>query len=346
MKNNNGINFDRNLFIFVFTGLFILFFQAGRINSQDIGTINDLDAVGGTAIASAGSSSASAAASNAGDASGAVPALGTSILGSPSAFANTHLSHTPWNFTSPNLLFHTSKTINDGSCFSHCRLVNIGANLKRSIKSKIFGIFDEREFVASGVPTSGIPIASGSVIACGVHSRLPIGCLQFLGTGYVLLEEHSSTEAALVSLARMAGGHGANLVGNVHCGFTETIRGTSATGGLGISTNEIQIDGDHIGLAAGLTMGRTVVERPSKPNCSADFFIAGANRSCYVSHAMGSNQTYMPRPVPQRRYLPPAVNSLPPPQMQIRPTSTAPVILPNSKVTERISSQSVVRGQW
>ena len=324
-------------FSLILSSLILLFLQTQPIRSNSIAVVEGVSAV-------ATSGAESSVSSAAGNASAAVPTAGApnSILGSPSAFTNTHLSHTPWNFTAPNLLFHPSKTINDGSCFSQCRLVNIAANLKRSIKSKIFGIFDEREFIASGVPTSGIPIASGSVVACGVHSQLPVGCLQFVGTGYVLLEEHSSTEAALVSLARMAGGHGANLVGNVNCGFTETIRGTSATASLGASTNELKLDGQHVGLAAGLSAGRTVVERPSKPNCSADFFIAGANRSCYGSQQaqiMKSGQTYMPMPLPQRRYLPPAAAVLP---------SSAPVqrgqMLPLS--AGQVSSQSVVPGRW
>ncbi|MDX1920578.1 MAG: hypothetical protein SFU25_07600 [Candidatus Caenarcaniphilales bacterium] len=238
------------------------------------------------------------------------PAVGAgaaaTVVGSPSAFANTHLFNGPWNFTPPNLLFHCSKTINDGSVFSACRIVNVGANLRRGIKDRLFGIYDEREFIASGVPGGGI-FAGGAIIACGLNTQLPAGCVTYMGTGYVFMEEYGTTEAALVALSRMAARNGANIVGNVNCAFAETIRTytTSLGAAFGFSDG-VGSDGAVSG-SLGATWGTSRVKRPVQPHCSGDFYMGSAS-GCY---AMGMNQTYFPQPIPYRRYLPP-------PQMNVQ----------------------------
>lgn len=222
------------------------------------------------------------------------------VIGSPSAFANTHLSNAPWNFTPPGLLFHCSKTINDGSVFNACRIVNIGAQLRRGIKDRLFGIYDEREFIASGAPAGG-GFAGGSIIACGLNTTLPAGCVTYIGTGYVFMEEYASTEAALVSLSRMAARNGANIVGNINCAFAETIRSynTSLGAAFGFS-NGVGQDAS-VGGSLGASWGTSRVKRPVQPHCSGDFYVGNAS-GCY---ALGMNQSYFPTPIPYRRYLPP-----------------------------------------
>ncbi|MDJ0625877.1 MAG: hypothetical protein QNJ31_05875 [Candidatus Caenarcaniphilales bacterium] len=230
------------------------------------------------------------------------------VVGSPSAFANTHLFNGPWNFTPPNILFHCSKTINDGSPFSACRIVNVGAFLKRGIKDRLFGIYDEREFIASGAPGGGA-FAGGAVIACGLNTKLPPGCVTYIGTGYVFMEEYATTEAALVSLSRMAARNGANIVGNVNCAFAETIRSYGTSLGAAFGFSEGVGDDGAVSGSLGANWGTSRVKRPVQPHCSGDFYI-GSPSGCY---AMGMNQTYFPQPIPYRRYLPPA--PIAPPQI-------------------------------
>jgi len=240
----------------------------------------------------------------------------STVIGSPSAFANTHLFNAPWNFTPPQILFHASKTINDGSMFNCCRIINVAAGLRRGIKDRLFGIYDEREFIASSA--MGRPAAfAGPVIACGLNTNLVGGCVNYIGTGYVFMEEYASTEAALVALSRMAARNGANIVGNVNCAFGETIRSytTSLGASLGFSDGVGQ-DGS-VGGSAGGSWGTSRVKRPVQPHCTGDFYTGNTNGGCYAQ-AMGQNQSYFPQPLPYRRYLPPA-------QPQYQPASYQPV---------------------
>lgn len=233
------------------------------------------------------------------------------VIGSPSAFANTHLFNGPWNFTPPNILFHCSKTINDGSVFSACRIINVGANLRRGIKDRLFGIYDEREFIASGAPAGGV-FAGGAIIACGLNTQLPSGCVTYIGTGYVFMEEYATTEAALVSLSRMAARNGANILGNVNCAFAETIRSYSTSLGAAFGFSDGVGKDGAISSSLGASWGTSRVKRPVQPHCSGDFYMGSAS-GCY---AMGMNQSYFPQPIPYRRYLPPAQM---PAQMNVQP---------------------------
>ncbi len=243
---------------------------------------------------------------------GGAGAITNTVIGSPSAFANTHLFNAPWNFTPPQLLFHASKTINDGSIFNCCRIVNVGANLRRGIKDRLFGIYDEREFIASGAPAGG-PVF-GSVIACGLNTNLTAGCVNFVGTGYVFMEEYASTEAALVALSRMAARNGANIVGNINCAFAETIRSYSTSLGASFGFSDGVGQTGSVGTSLGANWATSRVKRPVQPHCTGDFYVGSAN-GCY---AMGMNQTYFPQPIPYRRYLPP-------PQYQAGPPVAQPV---------------------
>jgi len=231
---------------------------------------------------------------------------GHTVIGSPSAFANTHLSNAPWNFTPPGLLFHCSKTINDGSVFSACRIVNVGARLKRGIKDRLFGVYDEREFIASGAGGGGA-FGGGSVIACGLNTSFPNGCVSYVGTGYVFMEEYASTEAALVALAQMAAKNGANVLGNVNCAFAETIRSYSTSLGAAFGFSNGVGDDGSLGGSLGANWGNSRVKRPVQPHCSGDFYIGSAS-GCY---ALGMNQTFFPHPIPYRRYLPPPQYQMP-----------------------------------
>jgi hypothetical protein len=223
------------------------------------------------------------------------------VVGSPSAFANTHLFNAPWNYTPPAILFHPSKTINDGSIFNCCRIVNIGAQVRRGIKDRLFGIYDEREFIASGAP--GGPPFAGPVIACGLNTQLSAGCVNYVGTGYVFMEEYASTEAALVSLSAMAARNGANIVGNVNCAFAETIRTYSTSLGASFGFSDGVGQDGSVGTSAGASWGTSRVKRPVQPHCTGDFYVGNAS-GCYAM-ASNQNQTYFPQPIPYRRYLPP-----------------------------------------
>ena len=223
------------------------------------------------------------------------------VIGSPSAFAGTHLFNAPWNYTAPNLMFHCSKTINDGSVFSACRIVNVGAHLRRGIKDRLFGIFDEREFIASGGPALGV--FPGPVIACGLNTSLPAGCVSYLGTGFVFMEEYATSEAALVALARMAARNGANVVGNVNCAFAETIRSYNTSLGAAFGFSNGVGDTGAISGTLGGSWSNSRVKRPVQPHCSGDFYVG--NPGGCSNMAMGMNQTFFPQPIPYRRYLPP-----------------------------------------
>jgi hypothetical protein len=240
---------------------------------------------------------------------GAGGGAAASVIGSPSAFANTHLFNGPWNFTPPDLMFHCSKTINDGSPFSACRIINIGAGIRRGIKDRLFGIYDEREFIASGAPAGGI-FTGGAVIACGLNTSLSAGCVTFIGTGYVFMEEYGTSEAALVALSRMAARNGANIVGNVNCAFAETIRSYSTSLGAAFGFSDSLKGGSAVSSSVGANWGTSRVKRPVQPHCSGDFYIGNAS-GCHAM-GMGMNQTFFPQPIPYRRYLPP-------PQMNVQP---------------------------
>ena len=219
---------------------------------------------------------------------------GTTVVGSPSAFANTHLYNSPWNFTPPHLLFHASKTINDHSAFRACRLINLSTNVRDSIKDKFFGVFDEKEFISTGIgrlPRSS-PVPSGHIIVCGLNTEIPPSCVTFVGTSYILMENYSSTEAALVGIAQTAAKHGANLVGNLNCPYQETVESFSTGVGAVLDLNKGK-DG-----ALGASWDSSRVRRPVQPHCSGDFYVVTTD--CKV------DSTYFPKPRPYRRYLPPA----------------------------------------
>ena len=286
--------------------------------------------------------------SRAGMVSAPVGGGSNTVIGSPSAFANTHLFNAPWNFTAPNILFHCSKTINDNSAFSACRIINIGANLRHGIKDRLFGIYDEREFIASGQPAGG-SFGGGAVIACGLNTSLPAGCVNYIGTGYVFMEEYGTSEAALVALSRMAAKNGGNIVGNVNCGFAETIRSYSTSLGAAAGFSDGVGQSGAVSSSIGANWGTSRVKRPAQPHCSADFYTGNPSACASV---MASNQTYFPQPVAYRRYLPPAqaVQSAPVKriilQVQAPPTPLPVVQMPPPPIQEPIFQGQTVRGLW
>ena len=269
------------------------------------------------------------------------------VIGSPSAFANTHLFNAPWNFTPPNILFHCSKTINDNSAFSACRIINIGATLRHGIKDRLFGIYDEREFIASG--GGGGVFGGGAVIACGLNTSLPAGCVHYIGTGYVFMEEYGTSEAALVALSRMAARNGGNIVGNVNCGFAETIRSYSTSLGAAAGFSNGVGQSGAVSSSIGANWGTSRVKRPAQPHCSADFYTGNAS-GCAM--AMGMNQTYFPQPVAYRRYLPPASIAQEAPtkriilQVQAPPIAPPMIQIPPPPIQEPIVQGQSVRGLW
>ena len=265
----------------------------------------------------------------------------STVIGSPSAFSNTHLFNSPWNFTPPQILFHASKTINDGSMFNCCRIINIGASLRHGIKDRLFGIYDEREFIASGSIGGGTAF-TGSVITCGLNTQLQPGCVSFVGSGHVFLEEYGTSEAALVALSRMAARNGANIVGNVNCAYAETIR--SYTTSLGASfgfSDGVGADGS-LGGSLGANWGTSRVKRPVQPHCSGDFYIGNANR-CSASAGGGANQSYFPQPVAYRRYLPP---SPPISMMMAPPQQMQPMGMPPMGMAPQMQNLQPIRGLW
>jgi hypothetical protein len=277
------------------------------------------------------------------------------VIGSPSAFANTHLFNAPWNFTPPNILFHCSKTINDNSAFGACRIINIGAGLRRGIKDRLFGIYDEREFIASGSAGGGA-FKGGAVIACGLDTSLPSGCVNYIGTGYVFMEEYGTSEAALVALSRMAARNGGNIVGNVNCGFAETIRSYSTSLGAAVGFSDGIGQSGAASSSIGANWGTSRVKRPAQPHCSADFY-SGNPSSCatFMASNMVSNQTYFPQPVTYRRYLPPAqvVQQVPPQQppvkriiLQVQAPPNPPPVMQMAPQPQPIFQGQPIRGLW
>ncbi|MBO1063026.1 MAG: hypothetical protein ACK481_07490 [Candidatus Melainabacteria bacterium] len=242
---------------------------------------------------------------------GAGGAVTNTVMGSPSAFASTHLHNGPWNFTPPQILFDASKTINDGSIFNCCRIVNVGAKLRKGIKDRLFGIYDEREYIAAGVG-GGMAAYTGGIVACGINTQLPSACVTYIGSGHVFMEEYASTEAALVSLSRMAAKNGANVVGNVNCAFAETVRSYSTGVGGAIGGADASGENGSVSGSLGANWATSRVKRPVQTHCSGDFYMGNAS-NCY---ALGMNQTYFPQPRPYKRYLPPPPNFAPPASYQ------------------------------
>ena len=286
--------------------------------------------------------------SRAGMVSAPVSGGSNTVIGSPSAFANTHLFNAPWNFTAPNILFDSSKTINDNSAFGTCRIINIGANLRHGIKDRLFGIYDEREFIASGQPAGGA-FGGGAVIACGLNTALPAGCVNYIGTGYVFMEEYGTSEAALVGLSRMAARNGGNIVRNVNCGFAETIRSYSTSLGAAAGFSDGVGQSGAVSSSIGANWGTSRVKRPAQPHCSADFY-TGNPAAC--ASVMASNQTYFPQPVAYRRYLPPASIAQEAPtkriilQVQAPPIAPPMIQIPPPPIQEPIVQGQSVRGLW
>lgn len=224
----------------------------------------------------------------------AAGATGGMIIGSPSAYAYDKYYNSPWNFTPPQVLFHPTKTINDHSVFHKCRMIELSANIRDSLKDKLFGIFDEKEFISSGVGRlkGKSPVKSGQVITCGMNTNLPPSCVKFVGTGYVYMEDYVSTEAAMVGIARIAASKGANLIGNMNCAYQGNIQSASTGAGIGLGG----VDGDDVG-SLGLSAGTSKAKRTVQPHCNGDFYIVTGN-------CKKSEDPYMPAPRPYRRYLP------------------------------------------
>ncbi len=220
------------------------------------------------------------------------------VLMSPSAYSHTQLFHGPWNFTPPHILFHPTKTINDNSIYSRCRVVNVGAPLRARIKDYLFGIYDEKEYIASAISSASPSVPSGAIIVCGLDTNLPPSCVSYLGTGYVFMEEYATTEAALVGLARIASKNSANLVGNLNCTYAETVRSYST--GIGASIGGSATDSESVagGTSIGATWGTTRVKRPAQPHCSGDFYVGSPG--CPVI----AQANFVPPPIPYKRYLP------------------------------------------
>lgn len=219
---------------------------------------------------------------------------GSVVVGSPSSFSQGHLYNSPWNFTPPHLLFHPSKTINDHSAFHRCRLVNLSTQIRDSFKDKILGIFDEKEFISTGVGKlkGSAPVRPNHIVVCGLQTAISPKCVQYIGTGYILLEEYSSTEAALVGISQIASKKGANLIGNLNCPYAETVRSRNIGAGGSVGDLGNSSFGSLGGVAAQNRSLRTV-----QPHCNGDFYLV--TKACKVS-----NDNYMPQPRPYRRYLP------------------------------------------
>jgi len=262
------------------------------------------------------------------------PAPGNAaVLGSPSAYANVHLFHSPWNFTPPNLLFHPTKTLNDNSPYHLCRMINTGVSVRDSFRDKVMGIYDEREHISampapgllnkvkskfSNNPNNPLNRKFNQVIVCGLNATLPRGCVTFMGTAHVYNKDYASTEAALNGLAQLAAKKGANLVGHVNCAYAESIHGINM--GAGASLGGVDSDHDSAGSGSlGLSWGNSRVTRPAHPHCSGDLYLA---TMCTPS-SPGSG--FM-QPRPYRRYLP-----VPP-----RPLATPP----------SARQRATVRGLW
>lgn len=215
-------------------------------------------------------------------------------IGSPTSFANANYYNSPWNFTSPEYLFHPTKTINDHSAFHKCRLINTKTPIRDSLKDKLLGVFDEKEFISTGVGKLRWkpPVNQGNIIVCGINTQIPAHCVRFIGTGYVYMNEYVSTEAALVAISREAINKGSNLVGNVNCPFQENI--TNRGGGVGGALGKLKY---YDALSAGGNIDTSHSKRTIQPHCSGDFYTVTGD--CVIKE-----DTYRPTPRPYRRYLP------------------------------------------
>lgn len=250
-----------------------------------------------------------------------------SVNSPPSAYAHTHLYNGVWNFIPPHILFDPSKVIGDGSVFCNCRLIKLSTTIRHSVKDKLFGVFDERAFVMSGIgnvkpmPASGPGIVSDSVIVCGLNVRLPRGCVQFIGSGHVFMENYATTEGALVGLAQMAAVRGGNLVGNVNCAYAETVQsfgvGLGAGGGGSKEIEHGMFEGTSVSGSVGGSWSTGITKRPAQPFCTGDFYVATLDR------CSNNGVAYMPAPRSYRRYLP--SNTPPISQTQYLPPAQQPV---------------------
>lgn len=258
----------------------------------------------------------------------------------PSAYAGTGFYNSPWNFIPPNILFHPTKTINDGSCFAKCRLVKVNAPLKTSLRDKIFGVFDEEKFVSSGMGDTrghmlmggGSTVTTDSIIVCGLNTELPAGCVKFVGSGTVNMDTYATTEGALVGLGRLAAKNGANLLGNVNCAYAETIKSDNWGVGLGGSITDA-LGGHSAGSGSiGAQYGSAVTKRPAQPYCAGDFYIATL-QACQQPEPV-----YAPQPRQYRRYLPAPVAT-----QQYLP---APVMQPNYNPHMMPQHQQTIPGRW
>ena len=247
-----------------------------------------------------------------------------SVNAPPSAYSHTHLYNGYWNFIPPHILFHPTKVIGDSSMFCQCRLINVTTNIRHSFKDRFFGVFDERAYVLSGVGRvsgatfAGPTVASEFMIVCGLNTQLPPGCVSFIGSGHIFMENYATTEGALVSLAQMGASKGANVIGNVTCAYAESVQ--SFGSGLGLGGSYTGPAEDGVGaLSLGGSWSTGITKRPSQPFCTGDFYVATLE-GCF----QGNGLAHAPAPRPYRRYLP--ANNLPPvSQRQYIPQSETPV---------------------
>jgi len=245
--------------------------------------------------------------------------IGTVVSGAPAHYAMAQPFNAPWNFTSPNTLFHCSKLINDSSMFSKCRLINVDTPLRTRFKDKFLGVFDDRRFVASGLGGARLaPHIGPAVVACSPITPINPCCSQFLGSGYVSMEEYATNEEALVGLSQIAAKNGANLVGNINCGFGDGVRSSGLGLGASVGYNH-SIDNDNaIGTTLGATWNTALSKRTAQPFCTGDFYLASlqACNACAANTGTiaGQRAMYMHKPIAYRRYLPPAPpRPMPPP---------------------------------
>ncbi len=223
----------------------------------------------------------------------------STIVSSPNTYSSDAYYNSPWNFTPVELLFHKSKTINDSSAFSSCRLVNTTTRIRDSFKDVFLGVFDEKEYISTGV--GKMPLFSknenkiNQVIVCSIQTEIPPQCVNYLGTGYVYMEDYVSTEAALLGVAQLASKKGANLVGNMRCLYQQNAQSFSTA--LGATTGALDMKkGDANSNTAGLGWGSSRAKKPVQPHCSGDFYIA--------TPCEGGDSNYYPKPRAYRRYLP------------------------------------------
>ncbi len=259
----------------------------------------------------------------------------------PSAYITNINHNNAWNYVAPNILFDNSKVIGGNTIFSNCRLVNVNAGIRHSVKDIFFGVFDERTYVMSGVnnifnngggcccgagcrnkcSSCSTKINISSMLCCGQGiTQIPNGIGIFIGSGHVFMENYSTSEAALVALAQMGSKRGANLVGNIYCGFSEAVQSFGLGVGAGGGYSDKIGNNEFVSGSIGASWGTGITKRPVQPFCTGDFFLTTAN----ALTSAASNNIYAPQPRLYRRYLP-SEGAQPMSMMRYAPPSQMPV---------------------